>query len=95
MKSRIRKWLGVVSVQDCEDIMKARVRGELREGLDVLSAGRQPDHWCLGKYDHLRGRLGDYLRSEVSKYKNEECLTFADTEQFLDKIVARLKDKQL
>ena len=105
MKKFLRKWLEVPEVIDIagfasEGNIKEMVEDAICEAMDPsLSAQHVIVYWGRPQHKNIRGLLQGYVHSllnEVAENKvGQHVGELVDAEEFIDRVVKRIKRKQL
>ena len=97
MKNLVRKWLGIKDPFIVDEIMLRRMIGE---AFQSALEGSPDSIWgshlrTLGIKNTLNSALERASQDTATRIARQEIRDRVDTEEFIDKIVNRIKQKQL
>ena len=86
MKDWLRRWLGIKEIDHNE------LKHIIKYVIDSEGIVRRLEDRVT---ENLRWRELDYIKKEVTRESNDHINDFVNGEEFIDKIIQRIKNKQL
>ena len=109
MKNILKRWLGVSEVEeelwgvkrkfdDPYMVTKFNIREEVKEAIKAAHSPYpvvMPTYWNRSEYESLKGAVVSAIRLSVEELEGRKVARRVNSEEFIDKIIDRIRNKQL